>query len=128
MFACIPTQDPDAAAAELERAVSELGAVGVMVNGYTNIGDNQTGRYLDHPSFAPLWSTLAELDVPLYLHPREPLPSQTLIYDGYPSLVGSAWGFGHETATHAKLGGRRSRSYVQGSGVRDRDGRRVVAR
>ena len=76
-------------------------AVGVMVNGYTNIGDNQTGRYLDHPSFAPLWSTLAELEVPLYLHPREPLPSQTVIYDGYPSLVGSAWGFGYETATHA---------------------------
>jgi gamma-resorcylate decarboxylase len=101
MFACIPTQDPDAAAGELERAVRDLGAVGVMVNGYTNIGDNQTGRYLDHPSFAPLWSTLAELDVPLYLHPREPLPSQTLIYEGYPSLVGSAWGFGHETGTHA---------------------------
>lgn len=101
MFACVATQDPEAAAAELERAVRDLGAVGLMVNGYTNIGDDQTGRYLDHPTFAPLWAKIAELGVPLYLHPREPLPSQTLIYEGYPSLVGSAWGFGFETGTHA---------------------------
>jgi gamma-resorcylate decarboxylase len=101
MFACIPTQDPSEAAAELDRAVHDLGAVGVLVNGYTNVGDAQTARYLDHPTFAPLWAKIAELGVPLYLHPREPLPSQTLIYDGYPSLVGSAWGFGHETGTHA---------------------------
>ena len=101
MFACVPTQDPDAAAAELDRAVRDLGAVGVLVNGYTNVGDDQTATYLDHPVFAPLWAKIAELGVPLYLHPREPLPSQALIYDGYPSLVGSAWGFAHETGTHA---------------------------
>jgi 2,3-dihydroxybenzoate decarboxylase len=100
MFACLPTQDPEEAAAELERAVRDLGAVGALINGYTNL-DDQTGRYLDHPSFAPLWAKVAELDVPIYLHPREPIPSQSLIYEGYASLVGSAWGFAHETATHA---------------------------
>ena len=101
MFACLPTRDPDAAAAELERAVRDLGAVGALINGYTNVGDDQTGRYLDHTAYAPLWAKVAELNVPVYLHPREPLPSQALIYDGYSSLVGSAWGFAHETATHA---------------------------
>lgn len=101
MFACLPTQDPEAAASELERAVTELGAVGALINGYTNVGDAQTGRYLDHESFEPLWAKVAELDVPVYLHPREPLPAQTVIYEGYSSLVGSAWGFGHETSTHA---------------------------
>jgi predicted TIM-barrel fold metal-dependent hydrolase len=101
MFACLPTQDAEAAAAELERAVRDLGAVGALINGYTNVGDARTGRYLDDPFYAPLWSTVAELDVPVYLHPREPLPAQTTIYDGYSSLVGSAWGFAHETATHA---------------------------
>ena len=101
MFACLPTQDAGEAAAELERAVRDLGAVGALINGYTNIGDNQTGRYLDDPSYAPLWAKIAELDVPVYLHPREPLPAQARIYEGYSSLVGSAWGFAHETATHA---------------------------
>lgn len=37
----------------------------------------------------------------MYLHPREPLPAVQRPYQGYESLVGSAWGFGHETATHA---------------------------
>lgn len=101
MFACLPTQDAGAAAAELERAVRDLGAVGALINGYTNVEGNLTGRYLDDPSYAELWSKVAELNVPVYLHPREPLPGQTRIYDGYSSLVGSAWGFAHETATHA---------------------------
>jgi gamma-resorcylate decarboxylase len=39
--------------------------------------------------------------VPVYLHPREPLPAQARLYEGYSSLVGSTWGFAHETATHA---------------------------
>ena len=72
-----------------------------MINGYTNIGDADTGRYLDDAANAPFWGRAAELGVPIYLHPREPLPSQQRLYDGYASLVGSAWGFGHETATHA---------------------------
>jgi 2,3-dihydroxybenzoate decarboxylase len=100
-FAAVALQDPQAAADELDRTVRKLGAKGALVNGYTNIGDRDAGRYLDHPDNAPFWAQVAELDVPVYLHPREPLPSQCGIYGGYESLVGSAWGFGHETATHA---------------------------
>ena len=65
MFACIATQDPGEAAAELDRAVRDLGAFGVLVNGYTNVGDAQTARYLDHPTFAPLWAKIAELGAAL---------------------------------------------------------------
>ena len=101
MFACLPTQEPEAAAEELRRSVTQLGAVGALVNGYTNVRDASTGTYLDDPSFEPLWSAVAELEVPLYLHPREPLPNQVRIYEGYSSLIGSAWAFAHETATHA---------------------------
>jgi gamma-resorcylate decarboxylase len=101
MFACLPTQDPEAAAAELRRSVAELGAVGALVNGYTNVGDSWTGVYLDDERFEPLWAAIADLGVPLYLHPREPLPNQVRIYEGYSSLVGSAWAFAHETGTHA---------------------------
>jgi 2,3-dihydroxybenzoate decarboxylase len=101
MFACLPTQDGAAAAAELRRAVGELGAVGALINGCSNVGDANTGRYLDDDSFEPLWAAVEELGVPVYLHPREQLPTQQVIYAGYESLVGSAWGFGYETATHA---------------------------
>ena len=98
-FAAISMQDPAAAAAELERAVGELGFKGALVNGYTNAGDD--ARYLDEPSAREFWAKAAELDVPVYLHPREPLPSQRRAVQGYPELVGSAWGFGYETASHA---------------------------
>jgi gamma-resorcylate decarboxylase len=101
MFACLPTQDGAEAAAELRRAVGELGAVGALINGYTNVGDANTGRYLDDDAYEPLWAAVEDLSVPVYLHPREPLPAQQAIYAGYESLVGSAWGFAHETATHA---------------------------
>lgn len=101
MFASVPLQDPEAAAHELERAVRELGAVGALVNGYTNIGDENTARYLDEAPVDPFWNKVSELGVPVYLHPRIPLPSQQRIYEGYEGLLGSAWGFGFETATHA---------------------------
>jgi gamma-resorcylate decarboxylase len=39
--------------------------------------------------------------VPLYLHPRDPLPTQRRIYEGRPELLGPTWAFGVETATHA---------------------------
>jgi 2,3-dihydroxybenzoate decarboxylase len=101
MFAAVPLQDPQAAAAELEHAVKDLGAVGALVNGYTNIGDENTARYLDEAPVDPFWSKVSELNVPVYLHPRIPLPNQQRMYQGYEGLLGSAYGFGVETATHA---------------------------
>ncbi|MCA8037206.1 amidohydrolase family protein [Burkholderia semiarida] len=100
-FATVALQSPRAAADELERAVKDLGMKGALINGYTNIGNADTAQYLDEPPVWEFWERVAALDVPVYLHPREPLPSQQRIYAGYASLVGSAWGFAHETATHA---------------------------
>ena len=99
-FACVPLQDPEQAALEVQRACKELGCVGVLVNGFTDLGDDNA-RYLDEPEVLPFWEAVSELGVPVYLHPRMPLTSQRKAYKGYPGLVGSAWGFGHETATHA---------------------------
>ncbi len=98
-LATVALQRVDSAVAELERAIRALGLKGVCVNGYTNNGDG--GEYYDDPKFLPFWECLAELGVPLYLHPRYPLPSQRGIYEGRPELLGSTWGFGVETATHA---------------------------
>ncbi|MCY7916455.1 amidohydrolase family protein [Bacillus vallismortis] len=100
-FAAVPLQDPKEAAKELERAINELGFVGALVNGYSNIGDENNAQYLDEPQVRPFWEKAAQLKVPVYLHPRIPLPNQQRIYKGYEGLLGSAWGFGFETATHA---------------------------
>jgi len=98
-FATLALQDVDAAVLELRRAVRELGMVGVMVNGFTDLGEDKL--YLDEPRFDPVWATLQELDVPLYLHPRLPARAvQEANYRGHPELVGAAWGFAPETATH----------------------------
>jgi predicted TIM-barrel fold metal-dependent hydrolase len=100
-FAAVPLQDPVRAADELERCVTELGFKGAMVNGYTSTADPNAGLYYDDPTFSPFWEEAQALDVPVYLHPREVLPDQRRIYDGYPELLAAAWGFGVETGTHA---------------------------
>lgn len=100
-FAAVPLQDPEAAAQELERAVRQLGFKGALVNGYSNIGNDETGEYYDLPKFDSFWERAQALDVPIYLHPRDPLPNQTVIYEGHPALLGPAWAWGVETATHA---------------------------
>jgi len=94
-------QDPDAASAELARAVNDLGFKGAMVNGFSQVGDSDTIVYYDDPIYRPFWATVAQLAVPFYLHPRDPLPNRMPIYDGHPWLRGASWAFGVETATHA---------------------------
>jgi len=100
-FAAVPLQDPEQAGEELRRTVRDLGFAGALVNGYSNIGDENTAQYLDEPRVEPFWASVEELNVPVYLHPRIPLPSQQRMYRGYEGLLGSAWGFGVETSTHA---------------------------
>jgi gamma-resorcylate decarboxylase len=100
-FAALPMQDPDAASAELARAVNDLRFKGAMVNGFSQVGDSDTIIYYDDPMYRPFWATVAQLGVPFYLHPRDPLPNRMPIYDGHPWLRGASWAFGVETATHA---------------------------
>jgi gamma-resorcylate decarboxylase len=81
--------------------VKQLGFKGALVNGYSNIGSEDHARYLDEAPVWEFWERVEALDVPVYLHPRIPLRSQQRMYEGYEGLLGSAWGFGVETATHA---------------------------
>ncbi|MFJ3086706.1 amidohydrolase family protein [Streptomyces sp. NPDC086838] len=92
-FAALPLQEPKAAADELERAVSELGMRGALVNAHTQ------GRYLDHPDLRIVWERAAGLDVPLYLHPANGVDVPDVI-QGHPELIGPMWSWGSETATH----------------------------
>ncbi len=100
-FAALPLQDPEEAIKELARCVKELGFVGALISGFSQIGEEDTSYYLDIPMFRQFWAEVEKLDVPVYLHPREPLLSQQKPYEGHPWLLGAAWAFGVETATHA---------------------------
>jgi 2,3-dihydroxybenzoate decarboxylase len=100
-LAALAMQDPELATRELERCVKELGFRGALVNGFSQVGDAQTVVYYDLPQYRPFWAMAERLDVPFYLHPRNPLPRDARIYDGHPWLLGPIWAFGHETAVHA---------------------------
>jgi len=100
-LAALPMQDPDAAICELQRTVKDYGFKGALVNGFTQIGDAESSIYYDLPQYWPFWAEMEKLDVPFYLHPRGPLPSQQKMYEGHRWLLGAAWGFTVETATHA---------------------------
>jgi len=100
-LAALPMQDPDLAAKELQRCVKDLGMVGALVNGFSQIGDANTIAYLDEQQYWPFWGTVESLDVPFYLHPRNPLPAHSRIYDGARWLMGPVWAFGQETAVHS---------------------------
>jgi gamma-resorcylate decarboxylase len=100
-FAALPMQSPELATRELERCVKELGFVGALVNGFSQVSDPQSALYYDLPQYRPFWAAVEALDVPFYLHPRNPLAAHAPIYDGHPWLLGPTWAFGQETAVHA---------------------------
>ena len=88
-LAAIPTPDPEAAPAELERAVTELGLRGAMLYGRT--GDAMA----DAPEFDDLYATAARLGVPLHFHPQTPVSP---VIDAYYSELPGRVGFGLATA------------------------------
>jgi 2,3-dihydroxybenzoate decarboxylase len=100
-FAALPMQDPEAAIVELSRCVKELRFKGAMVNGFSQVNTLDSAVYYDLPQYWPFWEALERLDVPFYLHPRNPLHTQQQIYEGHPWLLGPTWAFAVETATHA---------------------------
>ena len=99
-FATLPTPDPDAAAAELERTVTEHGFKGAMINGHTD------GRFLDDEKFWPVFERAEALGVPVYLHPTYPTAqAMAAYYQGFDdqvsaTLATSGWGWHAETGLH----------------------------
>lgn len=93
MAACAP-HAPEAAAREIERAVTKLDMRAVIINGHIH------GEYLDNPKFSPVLEAAEALDVPIYLHPNSPPPSMIgpMLEAG---LDGAIFGFGVDTGMHA---------------------------
>ncbi|MFM1885172.1 MAG: hypothetical protein RL026_329 [Pseudomonadota bacterium] len=85
---------PQAAAKELERAVTKLGLKGAVMNSHT------MGEYLDDEKYDDIFATLQALDVPLYIHPNTPSPQ--MVQPFLPRCLDAAiYGFGVETGLHA---------------------------
>ena len=65
-FIALPFQAPELAVQELQRALA-LGLVGVA------IGSNIHGRPLDHPDLWPVYEQIEKADLPLFMHPINPI-------------------------------------------------------
>jgi predicted TIM-barrel fold metal-dependent hydrolase len=61
--ASLPMNDPKELLVEANRAIKELGGVGVQI--FTNV----LGRPLTRPETMPLFDLMAELDLPIWMHP-----------------------------------------------------------
>jgi predicted TIM-barrel fold metal-dependent hydrolase len=90
-LAALPLQDPDMAIEELQRCVKQLGFKGALVNGFSQIGTAHSAVYYDLPQYRAFWAVVESLDVPFYLHPRNPLPEHSQIYEGHSWLLGPTW-------------------------------------
>jgi gamma-resorcylate decarboxylase len=100
-LAALPMQDPQCAARELQRCIKELGFRGALVNGFSQVGTPQATAYYDVPQYRAFWGEVQSLDVPFYLHPRNPVPGSVRLYEGHGWLMGPAWAFAAETSAHA---------------------------
>src|SRR5262249_55584736 len=97
-FAAVPLQDPAAAAAELERAVTQHGLCGALVNDcITGPG----GPYLDAPEYDEFLGALESLGVPLYRPPGAPPADQWKVLEGHQEMYGAAWSWAAEVGGHA---------------------------
>lgn len=92
-LATIAPQRPEAAAQEIERAVTQLGLNGVMINSHTN------DEYLDEEKFLPIFEAAAATNAPIYIHPRAPSSGMAGPYLKH-GLETAIWGYGAETGLH----------------------------
>jgi predicted TIM-barrel fold metal-dependent hydrolase len=95
-IASLPLNHPDESVAELERAVRNLGALGVQI--FSNV----SGLPLDDERFFPLFETADRLSCPLFLH-----PARGVSFTDYASETKSKyeiwWTFGWPYETSAAM-------------------------
>ncbi|KAI1099722.1 amidohydrolase 2 [Jackrogersella minutella] len=101
-FAALPMAHPEKAAAELERAVKELGFFGALIDSHL---DDMT--HFDNERFWPVFEMAERLDVPIYIHPAPPSDTfKDQRYNGpYPDTISlglstAAWGWHEDVGLH----------------------------
>jgi predicted TIM-barrel fold metal-dependent hydrolase len=93
-LAALAPQDPAGAVREMERARTDLGLHGFVVNSHTD------SHYLDEPQFRPILEAAAALDGAIYIHPRA-LPDGVVEPYLAHELWGAIWGYAAEVSLHA---------------------------
>jgi 2,3-dihydroxybenzoate decarboxylase len=76
-FGAISMHNPHQAVVEMKRCIKDLGFKGFMVNNWqltTKANGDRAVILFDGPEYDVFWAALAELDVPLYIHPAAPDP------------------------------------------------------
>jgi len=90
-LATIPLQDPEMAARELERCVSELGLRGAQIGTHVDANPH-FGRIdtlnLDNASLQPVWSAAEQLGAAIFVHPWDMLGKDRMPKYWLPWLVG----------------------------------------
>lgn len=76
-YAALPLHDTDAALAELDRAVGELGTWGVSLLTHTG------GVYLGDPRLEPVFAELSRRELPVLVHPTAPAADVPGVMQGW---------------------------------------------
>jgi len=95
-IASLPMNNPDAAVAEVDRAVGELGALGVQIH------SNVAGKALDGEEFFPIFERLQRLGKPVWLHPARPMSHPDYLSEDF-SMYEIWWGLGWAYETSAAM-------------------------
>jgi aminocarboxymuconate-semialdehyde decarboxylase len=82
-LAAVPLQAPDLAAAELERAMRQLGLRGMMICSHIE------GKNLDDPKLDPVWAKAEELSACILIHPQKVAASDRLGSYYLKNLIGN---------------------------------------
>jgi 5-carboxyvanillate decarboxylase len=93
-LATVPVQDPDTAALEIARAITELKLNGVIINSHTD------SEYLDEEKYWPVLEAAQAYGAPLFIHPRSPGAQHAAAFRKY-GLETAIWGYQAETGLHA---------------------------
>ncbi|MFC1910702.1 amidohydrolase family protein [Chloroflexota bacterium] len=95
-LAAIAPQSPEAAAFELERAVTKLGFKGLLLQSHAR------DEYLDAKKYWIIFETAEKLDVPIYLHPTIPSKSIRTAFADYGwDFMTTPFGYAVEASLHA---------------------------
>jgi gamma-resorcylate decarboxylase len=104
-FGVVSMHSAEEAVAELTRCVENLGCVGVMLHDsqlYLDGSGRLREYYYDDRRYDLFWAGTEKLKVPVYLHPKLPLPEEvSRLYGARPWLLGPVYSYARDTSFHA---------------------------
>jgi len=92
-LASFAPQDPEGAAKEIERAITQLKLHGLVVNSHTH------NEWYDQAKYFSIFEAAEALDAAIYIHPRAPRWDMAGGFDTF-GMENALWGYGVEVSTH----------------------------